>query len=285
MQSSNATNCLVAQGRMSIIAHKGDNVDFLIESLRVAIEGAMKKTLDDSLSDQVAFLAYLGENGNFGSTAKENGDDRNLAVVLGVGIPLLLALLLFSMSRPKAKQRDMTARDYHVMMTSDFVLIGTGDPPESHHEGSYHQHPNGSQYLSTRCEACFETRRKALLDLLGGLPPPEIDGSDQAGESSKWSGVDVHNCTSTTCLQCRNNGYDLPMFLPSTLAYPRTHYSNRAVKGALGDALASVTSSSSCETSLAGANIDIESEDASVERFEMMYSVEGGILQQRSTKT
>ncbi|CAB9512831.1 expressed unknown protein [Seminavis robusta] len=149
---------------------------------------------------------------------------------LAVSMPLIAALLI-GLLLYKKQRRTLTASEYNEMMASDFVMVGTGDPPGSFHEGLYHYTKDGRRYLSTRCENCLETRRNTFYTDRRGLPTimehevynNESNNSfvgvispDSKDLGQRHLGIDVHRCTSSTCTRCNNGDHQTVNFIPST---------------------------------------------------------------------
>lgn len=227
-----ATNCVVIKGIMRILAHNADNVDYLIASLRDHIEAAMEETVEllGEITPDIAFLTYLGDSeeeaisgvrvfvdkGGAGPVfvalddPEEVGDDDDsIGLIIGVTIPLVVGLILAALCMQRRKRETMTFVEYRDMMTSDFVLVGTGDPPGSFHEGLYHYMRDGTRYLSTRCEGCLETRKNSFYtdNNLGTIMEDEEFQDTTSvvvvkGLGAKSSTIDVHQCTSALCNRC-----------------------------------------------------------------------------------
>jgi hypothetical protein len=206
MNSTGATNCVVVTGQMSILAHKADDVSFLIASLRDSIEDLMiAANTTNSFPDipNISFLAYLGDDEDEAlGTVEEISDDSGIGIILGVAIPLVVGLVAAALLM-KRNRDTMTATEYQDMMTSsDFVLVGTGDPVGSFHEGLYHYMRDGTRYLSTRCEGCLETRKNSFYtdyDLGTIMEGQEYQDSILGAKNPT---VDVHKCTSAVCDRC-----------------------------------------------------------------------------------
>jgi hypothetical protein len=223
MNSTGAAECRLSQGTILVMAHTVDNLDYmsavLLNAMNVALnDDQVWKNWSQDLS-QVAFLSYL--NGNLddtharaspiaGAPAGNGGSGNHLAVVLGLGVPIVLLLLLLGFVRSNKKREHMTERNYNAWMNSDYVLGGNGDPPASFHEGLYHYMRDGTRYLSTNCEGCLETRRNSFFtdDNLGTiLEDAEFEENILITASPKnlgerASNMDVHTCTSSTCDRC-----------------------------------------------------------------------------------
>jgi hypothetical protein len=230
---------------MRILAHKVDNVDYLIASLRDYIEASMVNPAAyiGPETPDVIFLSYLGDSSDealndggdgdiavweldfsdvddsanntnnatdfidggyiiAGLNRGEAEDDDSVGLIVGVTIPLLVGLLAAALFMQK-KRGTVTEAGYKDMMTSDFVLIGTGDHPSSFHEGLYHYMRDGTRYLSTRCEGCLETRKNSFYtdNNLGTIMEDE-EFEDVTGLGAKNSAMNVHKCTSAVCNRC-----------------------------------------------------------------------------------
>jgi hypothetical protein len=243
-RTTNATDCTVVKGRMRILAHKVDNVDYLIASLRDYVEASMLNITAyvGEETPNLIFLSYLGDSseealndGGDGDvavweldfsdddananstnatqyidggyiTAGLQGvteDDDSVGLIIGVTIPLLVGLIAAALFMQK-KRGTMTEDGYRdAMMTSEFVLVGTGDHPSSFHEGLYHYMRDGTRYLSTRCEGCLETRKNSFYtdNNLGTIMEDE-EFEDVTGLGAKNSTINVHKCTSAVCNRC-----------------------------------------------------------------------------------
>jgi hypothetical protein len=151
----------------------------------------------------------------------------SFAVAMPLIAALVIGLLLY-----KKKRRTMTASEFNEMMASDYVIVGTGDPPDSFHEGLYHYTKDGRRYLSTRCENCLETRRntfytdRTLPTILenetfcddGGKSNSEFIGvisPDSKDLGNRHLGIDVHRCTSSLCPRCNSGETQSVNFIKS----------------------------------------------------------------------
>lgn len=236
--------CRTIHGNIRVIAHSQNNLDYMTAAMQDALEDSMNmyelwKEWTVSLPD-LAFLYYAGDTYdevylrpnphdddaylNFNSTNSTRNETAGgargvfgdntagaLVLLLGVGLPVAAALILFALVVQKRRRAMMTAGDYG-MMTSEFVLVGTGDPPGSFHEGLYHYMPEGTRYLSTNCEGCIETRRNSFYtdNNLGPIPEDReyeedilisLNSKDLGGRAAT---MDVHRCKSSTCNRCNS---------------------------------------------------------------------------------
>lgn len=253
--STGAIDCRVVRGAMRILAHPVDDVSYAIAGIRHGLKTAMDDGLgQNSEIDGLAFTSYLAdtepdlfleESGDdlpvgidaVGDAMTGETSDRSWGLFLGLGIPMVMFVLLAAYL---AKRRSSIASSEvgHVeldeMKDSMFFLAGTGDHPNSFHEGLYHYTESGQQYLSTQCEDCINTRRdyfyaqdcaqrfaKARIGM-GTIPEDAPYMSCRSGdESSGVSGSFIkgqptesdvlqhlgghghnHKCNSSTCTRC-----------------------------------------------------------------------------------
>ena len=168
----------------------------------------------------------LEERGN----QSENKDDTKTIVAMAIGIPVALALLAAAFLQ-KNKRTIVSATSYYDVQEADHILIGTGDPPGSYHEGLFHFMPNGQDYLSTNCEFCHVTRKdfqyiNEVSQSLESQPTMDRDlgtiledepytkslsydndilcrADSSRGLGQHHLGIDVHNCSSATCKICK----------------------------------------------------------------------------------
>lgn len=237
-----AGSCRTVRGSVLINAHASDNLEYMAAVILDSLESSMNKyelwlEWQPELPD-LSFLCYLGDTYedvyldssytddpivNFNvsnSTGNETGGggargvfgDNTagaLVLLLGVGLPVAAALILFAVVVQKQRRSTMTAKDFG-LMNSEFVLVGTGDPPGSFHEGLYHYMLHGTRYLSTNCEGCLETRRNSFYtdNNLGSIPEDReyeediLITADSKDLGGKTSTMDVHKCSSATCKRC-----------------------------------------------------------------------------------
>ena len=153
--------------------------------------------------------------------SKQNENERSmLAYAVSVPILVLLAFALL-LTRSKEKRKVRTKKEIFAARGFDNVLIGTGDPPNSFHEGMYHYTKNGVRYLSTNCPDCIETKKMGFytagdLDTITEHSVEE-DYDPSAHRKTKFippsrnalgvkhSSIDVHNCQSARCQLCAYN--------------------------------------------------------------------------------
>ena len=165
------------------MAHQTDDLQIVVASILDATEAVMDNGLlvDDISSDTISKVIWLGEtmdeviagggvgglpgdgdtgDGSNGIIAPDGGDEDESGVplVLYAAIPMVL-LLLFAMLLAKNRKRDVMTPAELLDLDQCHVIVGTGDPPRSFHEGMYHYTRSGARYLSTNCADCAETRR------------------------------------------------------------------------------------------------------------------------------
>jgi hypothetical protein len=206
-----------------------------IAAIRAGIKHAMD---DDSLLDPTVLptvrkIVYLGDNetqvlawGDGGGGGANNGrgenfveedDDKNLARILVASIfgAALVALLLLLVRKKRTMMTQTRARQLEAIafgaVSSEESSHGA-DPPGSFHQGYYHYTKDGVRYLSPYCQTCLETERQLALG--HGLETIAEDeefmegrnfrlvGANSKDLGGKHSTMNVHSCTSATCLQC-----------------------------------------------------------------------------------
>jgi hypothetical protein len=198
-----------------------------------------------------------GPNGSITGGNEGSGRD-GVPVAYAVSVPLLVLLavaLLIARNRTRREamtpgQLDVSDKGIHD------VLVGTGDPPRSFHEGMYHYTRYGARYLSTNCPDCIVTKRNGIFadsDLetiqegifesfeeISLVPTSASSNGKDDGEYSssgyrkrnlvpasdtalgvKHSSVDVHQCTSSTCPICIYRPVDVSFVGHAGLTSPR----------------------------------------------------------------
>jgi hypothetical protein len=227
MTESGATACQINEGSLRVLAHNVDDLKYMSAVFLDSMEAAMNVEMvwdywKLDLAD-LSFLSYVGDSMEEVYPPAGDADNSYMALILGLGIPAVLALLLFGFVRGRDNRDQMTSRAFHNMMYSEYVLVGTGDPPASFHEGLYHYMRNGTRYLSTNCEGCLETRRNMFFtdDNLGTIMEDTefeenvlITACDRTlGKRAKT--MNVHKCKSATCNKCIPTPFRGPKFIPS----------------------------------------------------------------------
>lgn len=189
--------------------------------------------------------------GGAGGGGGGGGSANNVPIAYAVSVPLLIlmALALF-VARNKARRQALTPAQLMALEEEQpSVLVGTGDPPRSFHEGMYHYTRHGARYLSTNCRDCIETKRNgfftetdletihegryesfeeiSLVATSASVATKEDSGHDpsahrkrnlvEASDTAlgvKHSSIDVHQCTSSTCTICAYRPRDVA-FVPN----------------------------------------------------------------------
>mmetsp|Transcript_26189 Transcript_26189/g.71861 ORF Transcript_26189/g.71861 Transcript_26189/m.71861 type:complete len:434 (+) Transcript_26189:81-1382(+) len=239
-ETNDSENCIVIHGMFTIMHHATSDVSLAVASLYDSTQKAMDNSeillplnADENIAN-ITNIKWLGETEEdakffFGVISKrgvvldqansevneEEEDDDSPLVYMAVPLFLLLLLALF-MTRRK-KRKIVTRGQLHLVESFDDVLIGTGDPPGSFHEGMYHYTCEGGRYLSTNCAGCIETKRNDFytandLETISENSMEDDDYSSYrkkhlvaASESmlgKKHSSIDVHNCSSANCEIC-----------------------------------------------------------------------------------
>jgi len=262
-KEDDTTGCCIFQGKMTLFAGPKNDLAYTIASLRDGIEESMETdALLGSSIPTVNKVTYLGDSIEDalvvgGTTAKDqiippgiiqtvdpnnNGGAQrgsNSSLATKVTVPIFAAaavamLLLLFVKRRRAEDEDITLVGGE-LDSSDFVLVGTGDPPGSFHHGLHHYMRGGQRFLSTNCSACIETYRNSFQDGLSstdGLPTIMEDEILLAANSKDLGaphmGMDVHNCSSATCKHCLYKNADVAFIrsdstkAKATLGYSQT---------------------------------------------------------------
>lgn len=169
-------------------------------------------------------------------------DENNYFAYL---LALLLLLIAFALLATKRSTKQKMKKKELLRVIRSFddvnVLIGTGDPPGSFHEGMYHYTRKGVRYLSTNCADCIETKRNGFstatdFDVsaeksLENQSTDEISleqnddysshrrnclvTPSQSALGTKHSSIDVHICNSARCPICTYQPRDVEFFSKS----------------------------------------------------------------------
>jgi hypothetical protein len=245
-----------------VIHHVTSNVSLAIASIYDSTEYAMNSSTTMILEgnedfETVTNLKWLGTTeddaiaGGPGGGTGGSSSANTVPIAYAVSVPLLIlmALALF-VARNKARRQAMTPRQLMALEEDQpSVLVGTGDPPRSFHEGMYHYTRHGARYLSTNCPDCIETKRNGFftetdLETIHegkyesfeeisfvttgvSMGTKEDSGHDpsahrkrnlvEASDNAlgvKHSSIDVHQCTSSTCTICAYRPRDVA-FIPN----------------------------------------------------------------------
>ena len=237
---------IVSSCKPKVIHHVTSDISLATASIYDAIQLAMNNSdtiLLDGNDDyeNITNIEWLGEteedaiNGGPNGLIPGGGESRSRSIPVGyaVAVPLLIlmALALF-VARNKTRRQVLTPAQARALDSGDGVLVGTGDPPRSFHEGMYHYTRHGARYLSTNCLDCIETKRNGFFteddletiqegkhesydeislvatsasgsehDPSGHRKRNLVEASDTA-LGVKHSSIDVHQCTSATCPIC-----------------------------------------------------------------------------------
>ncbi len=151
-------------------------------------------------------------------TNQSSEEEKRSFLALALAIPILLVLASFLFLGKKKVKRKLVTKNAFAWATYDDVLIGTGDHPNSFHEGMYHYSQYGVRYLSTNCKTCIETKRNGFFtdDDLQTISEESV-GTDADHSTyrkrhlvnasstdlgAKHSSIDVHQCSSANCHIC-----------------------------------------------------------------------------------
>lgn len=260
------SDCRVIQGSFQMLGQPKSTIAIATTAIQMEVEQVIIHLTTTSNSNAalegVQIFSYLGNTeddassflfnlpvnapppkdiGDIESDISPNDEDSTrTGLIFGLTIPLigLLLAVIFWKKRPivgSLLPPHDALQSWEEYDPSSNNVRGTGDPPNSYHDGLYHHLFDGQKYLSTRCLLCFETRRNANL-VMKSLPATEsrtIDvekGSQDTEDSStcpivnatsnmKLSqphmGMDVHVCSSATCVRCFPKDEPEPMFVPT----------------------------------------------------------------------
>jgi hypothetical protein len=316
--STNATNCFVMKGTMQILAQAASTTSLATSAMQKELQNAMTQISkqDSSLSD-IMILSYLGNtaedaaifigelanagNTNVGSIETvTNGSPSErkspVGLVFAIFLPLVVILLL-SMLLIKRRSKVKNAFGNEVQSWEEYdpsnnMIRGTGDPPDSYHDGLYHYMNLGTQkYLSTRCTLCLETKRNIssgpylaalkcntstsnLANIVSSQyrnddwnanDNDEMDGKDEAYQMARarsdmklgqqHMGMDVHVCQSSTCVRCMAN--QAPLFVPTgIIRYPKKKAIQEQPKSGTANYIDNSSLSSSVETPSSGNSVE-----------------------------
>ena len=148
----------------------------------------------------------------------EQEEDERSILAYALSIPILLALASLLFLSRKGKKRKAVTKGEFVWPMFDDVLIGTGDHPDSFHQGMYHYSQYGVRYLSTNCQHCIETKKNGFFtaDDLDTISENSVEtDTDRSSHrkrffvppsanklGAKHSSIDVHQCSSARCPLC-----------------------------------------------------------------------------------
>ena len=205
------------------------NIEWLGETEEEAIRGGPNGNgvvvsdgsvvVNDGMIASDGMIADDGPNEIITEVQKQEEDNNSLlAYALAVPILVVLASLLF-LTKTQKKRKARTKEQLFGVRGFENALIGTGDHPDSFHEGMYHYNPDGVRYLSTNCPTCIETKQNGFftageLDTISehAIEEDDTDRSiyrqrNLVSPSSKdlggkHSSIDVHNCSSARCAIC-----------------------------------------------------------------------------------
>jgi len=238
-------HCIVMHGMVTIMHHITSDVSLAVASIFDSTQKAMDYSEiyfaleDDENPANFTNIEWLGEtkqdaiyggpNGNgmidIGGpneitveVSKQGEDEKSmLAYALSVPILILMGSVLL-LAKKNVKRKMKTKEQLFAVRSFENVLIGTGDPPGSFHEGMYHYTRKGIRYLSTNCHDCIETKKNGFFtagDLETITEHSLEEDYDQSAHRKiffvspsdtalgvKHSSIDVHNCSSARCPIC-----------------------------------------------------------------------------------
>jgi hypothetical protein len=182
------------------VTYVGDSLEDVIAALGPPFDGS-------PVVEQVQGLVQNGDD--------DDEDNNNLIIIAASVAAALIALLALLLHRRRTRQIE----DGKGMMLDDLRSVEEVDEnalyesydsdPGSFHLGQFHYTKDGRRYLSPSCELC-RANSAFNLDRDGTFIPANL--SDLGG---KHSALDVHVCSSATCVRCQNG-------TPGTIEFVRT---------------------------------------------------------------
>ena len=226
----------VVEGAMTVMHIDSDDAGITEDALRSSVRDAMDNGDLESI-ETVERVTYLGSTLEEvydvpGVTAATTPEDATAASndpvaesksILGaaVGVSLAAAFILLMLLLIRKKRGDSHTEDEKAGAANglgmeldemshedgwdgDDVENGMTNQDESgsFHLGRYHYHSDGRRYYSKNCSVCAEMIAQYGEELYQESSFSRADSKDL---SKTHSAVDVHNCTSATCLRCNND--------------------------------------------------------------------------------
>ena len=159
------------------------NVNIEPGSERDNLNGSVENTAAHEVINPVDQETEI--NGVTRSTDSNIGGENKRYIAFGL-VPLALVLGIVAFLVDKRNQRK-AAGAFLVfdLFDGEPECVGTGDPPDSYHDGHYHFTFTGTRYLSTHCECCIETKK------FGFFTAPDLsiinEGSREYQSSTAYS--------------------------------------------------------------------------------------------------
>ena len=220
---------------MTIMHIEGDDADATEDALLLSVRGTMENGDLESI-ETVERVSYIGstleevykvpgiaaattmEDPSTASGVSPNRSILGTAVGVSLGAAFILLVLLFI----RKKKRDTHTKDEKAGAANGLGMeldemshedgwdgddvengeMTNQDESGSFHLGRYHYHSDGRRYYSKNCSVCAEMIAQYGEELYQESIFSRADSKDL---SKTHSAVDVHNCSSATCLRCSNN--------------------------------------------------------------------------------
>jgi hypothetical protein len=260
------SDCSVIQGTFQMLGQPKSTISTATAAIQMEVEQVLIHLATTSNSnavlDGVHIFSYLGNTndeaaaflvnldvpppndgsnvGGIEADTSPNEEATRTGLIYGLTIPFIGLLLaaIFWKKRPNVGSflpPHNALQSWEEYDPTSNNVRGTGDPPDSYHDGLYHHMFDGQKYLSTRCLLCLETRRNAAM-VVKSLPATETRSMDAAKGSQDTAdsstapivnvtsnmklgqphmGMDVHVCSSATCVRCFPKDEPEPMFVPT----------------------------------------------------------------------
>ena len=226
-------DCYVYKGEMTVLHDGSSSEEVVKDDVLASVEGSMTSgELAGSIED-VEKVAYLGDSLEDvtaalgppfdgtpvveqiqesiigpGDEDEDDDEDSQMGVIIGASLAAafiaLLALLLHrrrTRQLEEGKERDldeMNSFEGEGELDENALYQNYDAEPGSFHLGQFHYTKDGRRYLSPSCELC---RANSAFNMNRDSSFIRASSKDLG---SKHSSLDVHECTSATCIRCQN---------------------------------------------------------------------------------
>ena len=225
-------DCYVYKGEMTVLHDGSSSEEVVKDDVLASVEGSMTSgELAGSIED-VEKVAYLGDSLEDVTAAlgppfdgtpiveqiqesivgpgdeDEDDEDSQMGVIIGASLAAafiaLLALLLHrrrTRQLEEGKERDldeMNSFEGEGELDENALYQNYDAEPGCFHLGQFHYTKDGRRYLSPSCELC---RANSAFNMNRDSSFIRANSNDLG---SKHSSLDVHECTSATCIRCQN---------------------------------------------------------------------------------
>ena len=143
-----------------------------------------------------------------GDDNDDDDDDSQMGVIIGASLAAaFIALLALLLHRRRTRQLEegkgidldeMNSFEEEGELDENALYQSYDAEPGSFHLGQFHYTKDGRRYLSPSCELC---RANSAFNMNRDSSFIRANSKDLG---SKHSSLDVHECTSATCIRCQN---------------------------------------------------------------------------------